>query len=197
VSGKLTIPAQESRVTRLFAINLPEAQVAAMLRDQTDRTVSATGELPETPAAAALLGWPDLDTRQTELFAVRDLTGLGLPGYLVEGLGLPEEQINADKARLSALEGYVLIVLSRAFGGQDIDLELPAEVTLIGTYRERSAPVQFEPLPSAAARGTLTGAPAPQPAGQNRRLLRVAALTALLLIVLGIGALAILGGNAQ
>ena len=154
MSGKLTIEAHETRVTRVFAVNLPETQVAAMLRETAGQTAAQSGDLPETPAAATLLGWPELDTRQTELFAVNDLTGLGLPGYLVEGLGLPEEQINADKARLSALEGYVLIVLSRAFNGRSIDLELPAEVTLIGTYRETSPPVQFEPLPGSGTGGT-------------------------------------------
>ncbi len=155
MTGKLTVPAQESGVVRVFAVNLPPAQVAAVLRD-TAAPPAQTGDLPETPAAATLLGWPGLDTRQTEVFAIADLTGLGLSGYLTEGLGLAPDQIAPDQPRLAALDGYVLILRSRAFRGQSLDLDLPQELTLIGTYHEASPPVQFEPLPDAGAQ------PAPQ-----------------------------------
>ena len=150
MTATLTIPAEEHRTARLFAINLPEAEVAAMLRD-TPQPATLTGALPETLAAATLLGWPDLDTRRAEVFAIRDLTGFGLMGYLTEGLGLDEAQIAPDRARLAALDGYVLILMSRAFRGQAVTLKLPQTLTLIGTYRETAAPVVFEPLPSGGA----------------------------------------------
>lgn len=179
---KLTVPAQESGIIRLFAVNLPQTQVAAMLRD-TAAKPAETGALPETPAAAILLGWPGLDTRQTELFAISDLTGLGLTGYLREGLGLSDDQIAPDKARLSALEGYVLIVLSRAFGGQSLDLDLPQELTLIGTYREPSAPVRFEPLPGAGT-GDSPPATARKPVSNAAMSGRIATAALVLLFVL-------------
>lgn len=188
----LTIPPHEHRTVRVFAVNLPESQVTAMLRDTPP---AAAGELAQTPAAATLLGWPDLDTRHTELFAIRDLTGLGLPGYLTEGLGLDESDIAADRARLSALDGYVLIVLSRAFDGQAVTLDLPPALTLIGTYREKSDPVTFEPLPGAADQGTLTGKAGPADKTGRGRLLRLAALSALILMLLAIAVVAILGGG--
>ncbi|OZB17046.1 MAG: hypothetical protein B7X55_06930 [Rhodobacterales bacterium 34-62-10] len=150
----LTVPADEHRTIRVLAVNLPEAQVAAMLRDAPP---AAPGELPEIPAAAALLNWPALDTRHTALFAVRDLTGVGLTGYLTEGLGLEDAQIAPDRSRLAALDGYVLILLSRAFGGQAVTLDIPPALTLIGTYREKSAPVLFEPLPAGGAQDAPSG----------------------------------------
>jgi hypothetical protein len=150
VTARLIIPADEHGTVRLLAVNLPEAQVAAMLHD-APQPVTLTGELPEVPAAADLLGWPDLDTRHTELFAVRDLTGFGLMGYLTEGLGLDEAQITPDRARLAALDGYVLILMSRAFRGQAVTVDLPGALTLIGTYRETAAPIRFEPLPAGGA----------------------------------------------
>lgn len=190
MSARLSIPADERRTIRVFAVNLPEPQVAAMLRDTPP---TAPGELPQVPAAATLLGWPDLDTRHTELFAIRDLTGLGLIGYLTEGLGLEEAEIAPDRPRLAALEGYVLIVLSRAFGGDPVTLDVPPALSLIGTYREKSAPVLFEPLPGTSGQGTLTGKQAPEDKAGRARLLRLAALSALILMLLAIAVVAILG----
>ena len=196
MTGRLIIPAEEHGTVRLFAVNLPEAEVAAMLRDApTLGTALTTGELPQVPAAADLLGHPDLDTRHTELFAIRDLTGLGLTGYLTEGLGLQESEIAPDRARLAALEGYVLIVLSRAFGGQAATLDLPPALTLIGTYRDKTAPVLFEPLPGLASLGELTGVDLPEDKAAKARLLRLAALSALLLMLLAIALVAIIGGT--
>lgn len=192
MTGRLIIPADEHRVVRVFAVNLPEAQVTAMLRDAP---TAAPGDLPQVPAAADLLGWPGLDTRHTELFPIRDLTGLGLPGYLSEGLGLDEAEITPDRARLAALDGYILIVLSRAFDGEPVTLDLPAALTLIGTYREKSAPVLFEPLPGTAGQGTLTGKTTPDDKAARARLLRLAALSALILMLLAIALVAILGGS--
>jgi hypothetical protein len=196
VTATLIIPAEEHRTVRVFAINLPEAEVAAMLRDApTLDTALTTGDLPQVPAAADLLGHPDLDTRHTELFGIRDLTGLGLTGYLTEGLGLEDAEIAPDRARLSALDGYVLIVLSRAFGGQAATLEIPPTLTLIGTYREKTAPVLFEPLPGLASLGELTGLDIPEDKAAKARLLRLAALSALLLMLLAIALVAIIGGT--
>ena len=201
MTTRLSIPADESGVIRVFAVNLPEAEVAAMLRNTTAQDMAqdqaASGHLPETPAAAHLLGWPDMDTRHAELFPIRDLTGLGLPGYLTEVLGLDEEQIAPDHARLAALEGYVLIVLSRAFAGQPAVIHIPQALTLIGTYREKAAPIRFDPLPGNAGQGVLTGAPVAASSDQARRILRVAALSALLLVLLAIGLVAIIGGGAE
>jgi hypothetical protein len=187
VTTTLTIAADEHRTARLFAVNLPEAQVAAMLRD-TPQPATLTGELPEIPAAATLLGWPDLDTRHAELFAIRDLTGFGLMGYLTEGLGLDEAQIAPDRARLAALEGYVLILMSRAFSGQTVTLDVPPTLTLIGTYRETSAPVVFEPLP--------TGGAQEAPSGKTRKPVSDAAMsgrvaTAALVVMFALTALVV------
>lgn len=196
MTARLSIPAEERGVVRVFAVNLPEAQVASMLRE-AEAPATALGELPEVPAAADLLGWPDLDTRHAELFAVKDLTGLGLTGYLTEGLGLEHDQIAPDHARLSALDGYVLLVMSRAFRGQDVTVHVPDALTLIGSYKEKFAPVTFEPLPGATGQATLTGPAPAQTPDQARRVLRVAALAALILMLLAIGLVAILGGYVE
>lgn len=105
---------------------------------------------------AELLGDPDLDPAFVEIFDLADLAGVGLAGYLTDGLGVPEATLTADRARLEALTGPVLILLSKALHGRASTLTPDPRLTLVGTYAEVRPPVHFEPLPTAAAQGTLT-----------------------------------------
>lgn len=105
--------------------------------------------------AAELLGDPDLDPAFVEIFDLSDLAGVGLSTYLTDGLGVPATTIH-DPARLDALKGPVLILLSKALHGREVTLTPDPRLTLVGTYAEERPPVHFEPLPSAAAQGTLT-----------------------------------------
>lgn len=106
--------------------------------------------------AAELLGDPDLDPAFIEVFDVADLSGVGLAGYLTEGLGVPEAALSRDRDRLDALRGPVLILLSKALHGREVTLVVDPRLTLVATHAEERPPVHFEPLPSAAAQGTLT-----------------------------------------
>lgn len=105
--------------------------------------------------AAELLGDPDLDPAYLEIFDLADLSGVGLSGYLTEGLGVPDTAI-PDRARLDALKGPVLILLSKALHGREVTLTLDPRLSLVGTYAEDRPPVHFEPLPTAAAQGQLS-----------------------------------------
>lgn len=130
---------------RVFAVNLPEVEA---------RRATLT----------SLLGIAQIDTNRAELFAVSDLEGVGLPLYLTEGLGLPEAPVNADKARLSALEGYVLILPTAALPDLPVTLTLGPNLTLIGTYKLDPMRIPLTPLTSDGAQGSVPGgqsAPAP------------------------------------
>lgn len=106
--------------------------------------------------AAELLGDPDLDPAFIEIFDLADLGGVGLSGYLTDGLGVPEAALSADRAQLEALTGPVLILLSKALHGREVTLTLDPRLSLVATYSEDRPPVHFVPLPTAAAQGTLT-----------------------------------------
>ena len=133
---KLTIPAHDRNGIRVFAAKLTPDD---LLRDKT-RLVTE------------LLGDPDLDPAFIEIFDLADLSGVGLSGYMTDGLGIPETAIT-DPARLDALTGPVLILLSKALHGRAVTLTPDPRLTLVGTYAEDRPPVHFEPLPSAAAQG--------------------------------------------
>ncbi|WP_374642724.1 hypothetical protein [Tabrizicola sp.] len=166
----LAIPAHERHGIRVFAAALsPEA----MRRDKAG-------------LVAALFDDPDLDPAHVELFDTADLAGVGLAGYLAEGLGVSDAALAPDRARLEAVMGPVLILHSRALHGRAVTLTPDPRLTLIASYAEERPPVHFEPLPSAAAKGSLT---APGPSAPPARLPRGALALGAALLLAGLAAL--------
>ena len=147
----LTIPAHDHQSVRVFTARLTSEDLQ---RDKARLVVE-------------LLGDPDLDPAYVEIFDVADLSGVGLSGYLTEGLGVPEAALARDRLRLDSLTGPVLILLSRALHGREVTLTTDPRLTLVGTYVEDRPPVHFEPLPTAAATGTLTPNLPPDPTPQR------------------------------
>lgn len=135
----LTVPAHDRDGVRIFTARLTPEDLQ---RDKAD-------------LAAELLGDPDIDPAFLEIFDLADLSGIGLSGYLTEGLGVPATAIT-DPSRLDSLRGPLLVLLSKALHGREVTLTLDPRLTLVGTYAEERPPVHFEPLPTAAARGQLT-----------------------------------------
>lgn len=160
----LVLPEGERHVLRVFTLNLPAAE-AVQLPGKAD-------------LLAALLGVEVLDAAGVEVFDLADLAGLGLAAYLVEGNGATETQIAADRERLDALTGAVVILHSAAFAGRATRLQPDPRLRLIGTYGEDLPPVQFGPLPDAAARGLL---PQGRPVATDMR--RAARITVALLLI--------------
>lgn len=119
MSDALTVPPGETGKVRVFALNMPAEQV---------------NFLHEPGAVADILGVDRLDTAHVDIFALRDLEELGLPGYLIEGCDVPAVQIAPDRARLKALRGHVLVVHSRAFDGQAENLAPAAALDLVAIY---------------------------------------------------------------
>lgn len=168
----LTIPAHDHLGVRVFTAALTPEE---MQQDKASLVLK-------------LLGDPDLDATYAELFDVADLSDIGPAGYLSEGLGVPDAALAADRALLQAVEGPVLVLLSKALHGRAVTLTPDPRLKLIGTYAEDRPAVHFEPLPNAAATGVLTPPAVPGPSTQRPRL-------AFLLLGLGlflVGAVALL-----
>jgi hypothetical protein len=115
----LTIPANEQGRVRVFALDMPAEQLRF---------------LHENDSAGDTLGGVQLDLDYVDIFPVSDLGDLGLPGYLTEGCGVPAAELAPDRARLGALTGHVMILLSRAFAGRATTLPPSDNLTLIATY---------------------------------------------------------------
>lgn len=150
--------ASERGLVRLFAVDLPSDEVEAFREAVYDED----GDLIDWPLAAAL-GASDLDEDFVELFNVNDLEGLGLPGYMVQGLGISEHDVMEDVRRLSAQRGWILVVLSSAFGRTEQTLSPRRPLRWLGTYKEEGARVRYDPLPNAGAQGAPLAPPPPEP----------------------------------
>ncbi|WP_299969805.1 hypothetical protein [uncultured Roseobacter sp.] len=176
MSAPLHIPAGERGQIRVFAINRPPGDMA-----------TALASTPKPDLARELLGAPHLDTTSTEIFPVSDLAGVGLAAYLAEGYAVPDDALAADRARLDALEGYVLLFFSDSLAGSDVTLTPGDALTLIGTYAEpRPKPVSGPPLDADSAK-PYSGAPQMTPPTPVRGRPGSVMVVAAIIVLLGLG----------
>jgi hypothetical protein len=158
----------ERGVVRVFALDLPAADVAAF---------ASPGE--DWPLKQAL-GATVLDTSRVQVFPLSDLEGVGLRDYLIDGMGVDPATLAPDAATLDALEGYVAVLPSAAFGGTAQTLHPRPPLRLLGTYAEVDMPVTFEPLPAGGADGVV-GTPSAPGASPARWLGVMAAVLTILI----------------
>lgn len=169
----IEIARAEHGVIRVFAISRPMAAMARALKQQ-----------PKSTLAAALLNHP-VAADDFELFALSDLTGVGLPRYLSDGYDVDKEAIRADRTKLDALDGYVLLLFSRVSNAADVTLEPVTDLTLIGTYTEPRASHAAAPIATDAAKlysGNIRTPQTPSRMRVGSALTAAAVLLALLLI---------------
>ena len=169
----MQISASEHGVVRIFAVDLPKAEIEVFNRQ-------IPGKADDWPLRDAL-GATTLDPDQIDYFDVKDLDDLGLVGYLTEGLGIAEQDIEQDAARLSAITGQVLIVNSAAFRGTAQTLSPHAPLRWIGTYTEEAAEISTVPLTSDAARGNISTGSGKKPISDAAMSGRIATIALLLM----------------
>ena len=164
----LHIKQNEAGGVRVFALSMDAAEVQPYLENNA--------------LVAGLLGIDLIDPQYIEVFPISDLEGFGLVSYLAEGQGIPEDLLAPDRARLAALDGHVLIVMSAAFAGRAHDLTLDPRLTLIGEYAEETPPVVFDTLPKESSAGVLTGVDT-GPVARRRKFPTVIALILLAVLI--------------
>lgn len=123
MTSPITVPARERGRVRVFSLSMSDTEAKA-LKTAHDALLRTIGS--ETP----------LDMDHVELFALKDLEGIGLMGYLNEGAGVPEADLVPDRCKLEQLEGWILVVFSLAFEDRAATLQPAPSVTLVGTYSE-------------------------------------------------------------
>lgn len=154
----------------VLALNRPEAD----LRKTRDEAARAA-------LVADLLGREDAKLTHVDLIAVADLDEIGLAGFLLDGPGVPADELTRHKARLDALTGYVLVLYPGVFD-TDTELTLGADLTLIAVLNQE--PTNWEAaqsLTSAAATELTPGKKKPSDAAMSGRIAMIALLVIALL----------------
>lgn len=174
----MTLLSGDRDTVHLFTVDLPEDDLWGFV---TPDPIS--GEYP----LAKALGVDSLDPTQVEGAVAEDLVGIGLAGFMIEGIGVDQAAVEADRDSIDALTGSVVLIRGAAFDGAQVPLTPTAPLAHFGTWEMTPAATTMEPLTSAAATGSVPPAPqpAPPPSPRQNRL-------AFWLIV-GIGALIVLG----
>lgn len=169
----IVIPRAEHGTIRVFAISRPIANMARALKQQS-----------KIALASELLGH-DVVEGDIEIFALSDLAGIGLHGYLSEGYGVDKQALHLDRTRLDALDGYVLLLFSTLSDTGDVSITPARDLTLIGTYAEPAAKHVAPPIQAEAAK-PYTGASKPAQEPRRSRVgsvfTAVAALLALFIL---------------
>ena len=168
MSDTLDIAPGETHVVRLFRLDMSPEQVR-FLRDD--------------PAALAdILGLDQIDPAHADI--------IRLSGYLVDGIGVDAAEIASDRARLDAMEGHVLVLLSRALGDSVTRLTPGSGVTLVATYRQVATDWSAKPMQSDSARpGSGTRAAPREERARSRRIggaIFAAVMAVLVLIILAV-----------
>lgn len=150
MSDRIEVPANETGIVRLFAVDLPPEDIA----DFSDF------EREGWPLISAL-GISDLNPSYVEIFPLSNLDDLGLPTYLSEAYNIDPDDLRDDRTMLNQIKGYVALISSPAFRGKAQTLRLHHPLRWLGTWAEPRPELDLAPLPSDAAQGTLgdTGAP--------------------------------------
>lgn len=166
MSDIFTVSPGEMRAVRVFHLDLPPEHIR-FLRD-------------EPGALADALGVPSLDATHLEILRLADLDGIGLSSYLADGADVSEAEIAPDRARLDALKGHALVLLSRAHDGRAETLTPRPGIEPVGFYHQ--VPTDWTAGKIASASAT-TPRPSPRQARSRARRIGGAIFTVVMLLV--------------
>lgn len=153
--------------------------------------IAYNGPAPDGVRVATIIGPVALNMDFVDLITPDQRTAVPLPDLIRQGYDLPLTP--SQDAILRDVQGTVLLVMSRAFGGQAQQITLPASSTLVTILRETPTMTPSEKLTSASGAGELTGPPA-KPGKSDARMSGMVATAALLIMFALVGLVVWVGG---
>jgi len=157
IEDPLHVPADARETVWVFALDLPAPDAEAFVE----------GGAADNWPLKSMLGATDLRARHIESFEVSDLVGVGLPGYLVDGLGIDEQHIKPDREALKAEDRHIVILHADAFDGIEQTLTPRLPLRHLGTYAQVQTEQRLVPLPGAKPEPVVPPTPGVPPSAQN------------------------------
>lgn len=136
--------------------------------------------------ATTLFSAPKLVEDGLEVFPVTELEDIGLTQYLLDGWGIEHKQADSFRNQLENIKDHVVILRSRAFGGNAQTLNLQPGLHLVTTFEEPGEILKFQTLRTDITPTPSTKKSASPPPKSNSALY---VTLALLLVILGAVAL--------
>lgn len=104
-------------------------------------------------AMMAILGPVLVNTDYVDAITPGMLTDMTLPDLIRNGYEMPVS--DADGEVLRGLQGTVILVMSAAFGGKEVTIDLPSDVRLVTTLREVATMSAPTPIYTDSAKGNM------------------------------------------
>lgn len=171
----ITIPANDHGQIRVFATDM------VLPKDVTDKT----------PAGLAGIFGAALDHTFVDVVRIADLGDMTLSAYIAEGYDMTADA--ADKLAIDAIRGFAILVLSRAFAGEAVTLQLTNGLMHVTTFSPDVRLSTPDQLPNASAKGTLDGPPV-KPPKSDARIGGMIAMYALIFMFALVGLIIWVGG---
>ena len=172
---QIDINGSDASTVHLFRLDLPPEAVERFT------AMAGTGEWPLKYG----LGATKLRPGFVETVDLRDLGPMPLSQYLSEAHDLPTKALGADRARIDALTGHVVILPPQAFDSTSQTLNVNTPLSHVGSWSAAPAKARSASLRSTSAEGSLSGGGESSMTGLSRAILITAlALAALVVLVL-------------
>lgn len=140
MSDPFNVSASERGVVRVFTTDLDAEGNAAITTENVHRLLGE--ELV-------------LDPSRIEVFPSTVMSEMGLSNYLIEGYGIPSEDLAGTAAKLDVMKGLVILVASAAFKGQEVTLAPAEGIRFVGAFREPSMAPPVKMTTTDGAEGTI------------------------------------------
>jgi hypothetical protein len=157
---QIQINGADASTVHLLHLDLPPQAVERFT------TMAGTGEWPLKYG----LGASKLRPAFVETVDLRDLGDMSLSQYLAQAYDVSPKALGADKARIDALRGHVVILPPQAFDATSQTLNVAMPLQFVGSYASVKAASKGARLRSKGAEGSGGGLPGTASPGLSRLL---------------------------
>ena len=165
-------------------LNIPANNHGAIYVLELNRPIPEGLDAKTDAAMMAVFGKVVVNTDYVDAVTPGMLIDMTLADLIRNGYEMPVSDRDAEKLR--CLGGTVVLVMSAAFGGNELTIDLPSDVRLVTTLREGASMSAPQPIHTESAKGIVppSGKKVPSQAAMSGRVATIALLVMFLLVAI-------------